>query len=75
MLKKVLSILSRLAKEGTSVDEDTKLQADIGLTSLQVMELVFEIEEDFDISIPMNHLPVIQTVRDLTQEIVAILEH
>lgn len=62
-------------KEGTSVDEDTKLQADIGLTSLQVMELVFEIEEDFDISIPMNHLPVIQTVRDLTQEIVAILEH
>ena len=56
------------------VNEDTAIQADTGMTSLQVMEMVLEIEESFDISFPLNRLPDIRTVRDLTQEVVAILE-
>lgn len=74
VLSKILSIVSRLAQGGRSIDEDTVLQVDVGLTSLQVMELVLEVEEEFDISFPLNRLPDIRTAKDLAEAIVAVLE-
>jgi len=71
-LTKVLTLLSKL-KPGKHIDADTVLQEQLGLTSLQVMELVFEVEEEFDISFPMNRLPDIRTVKDLSAAIAATL--
>jgi acyl carrier protein len=50
------------------------LTADLELDSAQLMELVLEIEEEFDISVPLNILPDVQTVRDLALQLHAILE-
>ena len=69
-----VSIVSRLAQADTELSADTELQEDVGMTSLQVMDMVLEIEEEFDISFPLNRLPDIQTIKDLAQEIVAVLE-
>ena len=74
VLTTVLSIINRSSKAKISVNEDSAIQADAGMTSLQVMEMILEIEESFDISFPLNRLPDIRTVRDLAQEVVAILE-
>jgi len=74
ILDKVLSLLCRFGKEETTIDENTELQTGIGLTSLQVMELVFEVEEEFDISFPLNRLPDIRTVKDLSDAIAATLD-
>ncbi len=74
VLSTAVSIVSRLAKADTDLSADTEMQADIGMTSLQVMELVLEIEEEFDISFPLNRLPDIRTIRDLVQEILASLD-
>ena len=74
VLSTAVSIVSRLAKADTDLSADTEMQADIGMTSLQVMELVLEIEEEFDISFPLNRLPDIRTIRDLAQEILASLD-
>ena len=49
--------------------EDTDLIEEAGLKSLQVMELIVEIEDQFDISVPLNVLPDIRTVRDLAREL------
>ncbi|VAW73131.1 hypothetical protein MNBD_GAMMA14-2705, partial [hydrothermal vent metagenome] len=38
---------------------------ELGLTSLQVMELIEQLEDHFDMSIPLNILPDIRTVHDL----------
>lgn len=43
----------------------TDLIADIGLSSLQVMELIEKLEDHFDLSIPLNILPNITTIGDL----------
>jgi acyl carrier protein len=72
VLTTVLSIINRLLKGKTIVSEDTAIQADAGMTSLQVMEMILEIEESFDISFPLNRLPDIRTVQDLSQEVVTI---
>ncbi len=74
VLSTAVSIVSRLANADTELSADTEMQADIGMTSLQVMELVLEIEEEFDISFPLNRLPDILTIRDLAQEILASLD-
>lgn len=45
--------------------ETTDLIADVGLSSLQVMELIEKLEDHFDLSIPLNILPNITTIGDL----------
>ena len=43
---------------------------DLGLDSMQVMEMLLVIEDRFDISVPVSILPDVVTVRDLAQQIV-----
>ena len=74
VLTRVLSIVDRIIKESVALSADTELQEDVGMTSLQVMDLVLEIEEEFDISFPLNRLPDIRTIRDLAQEIAVVLD-
>ena len=74
VLTAVLSIIERIVKGNTALSADTEMQADVGMTSLQVMELVLEVEEEFDISFPLNRLPDIRTINDLAREIVAVLD-
>ena len=65
--------LSRVSQGGLEIGEDTNLLGDLALDSLQVMNLLLEIEDKFDISIPVNVLPDVKTVRDLALEIENLL--
>jgi len=49
--------------------ENTALVADIGLSSLEVMEFIEKIEDHFDISIPLNILPDVNTIGDLAKKV------
>ena len=51
------------------IGEDTDLLADLHLDSLQVMNLLLHVEDRFDISIPVNILPDVKTVKDLALQI------
>jgi acyl carrier protein len=65
----IYAILKPFAKHGFILNEDSELVAELGLTSLQVMELIEQIEDHFDISVPLNILPDIRTIRDLAQRL------
>lgn len=60
----IFDILGPL-KRDLQLTEDTDLVAGVGLSSLQVMELIEKIEDRFDISIPLNILPEVNTIKDL----------
>lgn len=62
-------VLQPFAKEGQVLNEDTQLVADLGLDSVQVMELLLQIEDRFDISIPLNILPEVRTINDLALQL------
>jgi len=47
------AIIMKKAPEGTEFDLDSKL-VDIGLDSLDVIEIVFEIEDKYGIQLPQN---------------------
>ena len=55
--------------DGRILSEDSDLINELGLSSLQVMELIEQIEDRFDISVPLNILPDVITIRDLAQQL------
>ncbi|MDQ7997226.1 MAG: acyl carrier protein [Luteibacter sp.] len=70
IVAKLVDILEPLA-EGRVADigENTELTGELALDSLRVMDLVLAVEDEFDISIPINALAEIKTVGDLAAQI------
>ncbi len=58
--------------EISDIDWDAALSSDVGLDSVQIMNLVMEIEDDLDISIPVDRLADVQTLNQLAQQIVIV---
>ncbi|MEP5764786.1 MAG: phosphopantetheine-binding protein [Halieaceae bacterium] len=63
------SALAQLNKKDLELSETTDLVADIGLSSLEVMEFIEKIEDHFDISIPLNILPDVNTIGELARKV------
>ncbi len=74
ILSQLLEILKPFTKEGQQLREETEIVAELGLDSLQVMQVLLKIEDHFDISIPLNNLPTIQTVQELVLEIETLVK-
>ena len=74
ILPVVTDLIKPLAPPGRSVREDTDLVSDLEFDSLKVMNLIEQVEDRFDVSVPLNILPDIRTVRDFTVQLQAILE-
>jgi len=74
ILPQLLETLKPYAKKVGQLQEATDLVSELGLDSLQVMQVLLKIEDQFDISIPLNNLPNIRTVKDLGQEIETLLK-
>ncbi len=53
----------------SDVEETTRIKGDLALDSLDVVELVMAIEDEFDISMPDEILERIKTVGQLVDEI------
>ena len=68
-LERIFVILKPFAKKGVILNDNSELVTELGLTSLQVMELIEQIEDHFDMSIPLNILPDIRTVHDLATQL------
>lgn len=64
MKEKVLKILMTNPKI-TEVSNESNLLLDFGLTSLDLAEVVCDIEDEFDIEIPEKDLIKIKTVNDI----------
>ncbi len=69
ILKRVCELLVPFVEEGTTILEDSDFVADLNFDSLKVMKLVEQVEDEYDISIPLNILPDVQTVRDFAQQL------
>ena len=63
------TVLGQMNKPGLVLSETTDLVADAGLSSLEVMEFIEKIEDEFDISIPLNILPDINSVGQLATKL------
>ena len=63
--------LEPLNSEGIEIEADTDIATELNLDSVKVMDLIFALEEAYDVSIPMNDLADITKVRELA----TLVEH
>jgi acyl carrier protein len=73
-LARVLASLAPLAKDRGPIGAPSDLVGELGLSSIDVMELIERIEDEFDISFPLNNLPNIRTAGDLAAEIARLTQ-
>ncbi|HET6470694.1 MAG TPA: acyl carrier protein [Pseudomonadales bacterium] len=66
---RLTELVNRLAEAGTVVDVDSDLVDDVGLSSIEIMELVEQLEDAYDISFPLNDLAEIRTINDMVKEL------
>ncbi|MCB1935174.1 MAG: acyl carrier protein [Nitrosomonas sp.] len=57
--------LSSLASADVNITAETNLISDLSIDSIKLLNLIMEIEDAFDISIPINALADVQTVHEL----------
>ena len=71
--EKVITELSKLTPPHTVLTEDSELVTELGLDSFKVLDLLMDIEDEFDISMPVNLLADVHTVKDLADRIHSVV--
>jgi acyl carrier protein len=70
---RVLALLATHARNGIEPRPDTDIVADAGMDSVAVMDFVLDLEEAFDITIPLDRLSDVRTVSDVARQIREII--
>lgn len=65
-------LIAPFNKKGVEVGETTTFADDLELDSLTVMDLVANIEDEWDIVLPLNRLPELETVGQVADEVARI---
>ena len=70
----VLDVLKNVSRRPIDPTPDSDLVADLGFDSLQVLELVAELEDRFDISIPLDNVPTTRTVAQVVAQVTRLVD-
>lgn len=71
--EEVIALLQPFNPKGIDITPDTDLSADLHMDSVAAMNLVMEIEDRFDIDIPISLLPDVNNLQDLVDAVTAQL--
>jgi acyl carrier protein len=69
----VIDVLKQVSRRPINPTLSSDLVADLGFDSLQVLEVIAELEDAFDISIPLNDVPATRTVEQVVAQVAALL--
>src|SRR3546814_5486846 len=67
--EEVIKLLQPFNPKGIEITPDTDLSADLMMDSVAAMNLVMEIEDRFEIDIPISLLPDVNSLRDLVDAV------
>jgi acyl carrier protein len=70
----VIDVLKNVSRRPIEPTLHSDLVADLGFDSLQVLEVVAELEDRFDISIPLNDVPTTRTVAQVVSQVTRLVE-
>jgi acyl carrier protein len=66
-------VLKNVSRRPIEPTLSSDLVADLGLDSLQVLEVIAELEDRFDISIPLNDVPSTRTVAQVVDQVARLV--
>lgn len=66
---RLVALVNQVLESETTIDGTSDLVDDVGLSSVQIMELIENVEDEFDIAFPLNDLSEVRTLDDLAREL------
>ena len=69
----VIDVLKNVSRRPIEPMLTSDLVADLGFDSLQVLEVVAELEDRFDISIPIDDVPATRTVAQVVEQVARLV--
>ncbi|MDJ0802080.1 MAG: acyl carrier protein [Desulfobacterales bacterium] len=69
IVSQVIVAIKEIVAHDLDIDENTDLISDLEFDSLKVMNLIEDVEDHFDISIPLNVLADVRTIKDLALQL------
>ena len=70
----VIQVLKRVSRKAIEPTLGSDLIADLGFDSLQILEAIADLEDHFDVSIPLNDVPATRTVAQVVAKVTALVE-
>jgi acyl carrier protein len=70
----VIDVLKSVSRRPIEPTLASDLVADLGFDSLQVLEVIAELEDRFDVSIPLNDVPATRTVAQVVAQVARLVE-
>jgi acyl carrier protein len=67
----VFEMLQQHNPRNIQLRQETKITSELNIDSVEVMDLVMEIEQRFDIDIPISMLSDVETIGDLARVVAA----
>lgn len=71
--EQIAALIKPFNTKGVSVDPATTFASDLEWDSLTVMDFVAEMEDHFDVTIPLNILPDLETVEQVGNAVEKLL--
>lgn len=65
IVERICAELEEFNTNSIALDAETDIATDLNIDSVAIMDLIFALEEEYDISIPVNDLADITRVREL----------
>lgn len=72
-IKAIIDVIVESTETEVEVTEQTELVKGLGLSSMEVVILLGDLESAFGITIPVSRVRRVQTVGDLCQVVISIL--
>jgi acyl carrier protein len=70
----VIDVLKSVSRRPIQPTLASDLVTDLGFDSLQVLEVIAELEDRFDVSIPLNDVPAARTVAQVVAQVTSLVE-
>ncbi len=66
---RISAALQEIVGRPVAISDETDIVNDLGLDSLAIMNFVMALEDEYDISMPLDRMAEVQTVGDLVRTI------
>jgi acyl carrier protein len=70
----ITAIVKRISRRPVAPTAESDLALDLGFDSLLVFELIAELEDRFDVSIPLNGIETIRTLAQVGEYVQELIE-
>jgi len=70
----IIRLLGEKIESDLTLTAETNIVADTGLDSVSVMDFVFELEDEFGITVPLDRISDVKTVGELTNAVYGLIE-